>query len=367
MTPTLEAFLEREARERPELDGRAASILLDLAEAFEAIAGAVADAGPRGRLGYLPSSSPHGDRQQQLDVVANDILAAACEASGGIAATVSEEEPEVRVFPGPRPRARHLVAFDPLDGSSNLDVNVTVGSIFSVLRRGDAAVAPAREDFLRPGREIACAGYALYGPATLLVLSLGDGVQGFTLSQRRGGFVLTHPDLRIPEATRDFAVNASNARFWEPPVRRYVDECLAGASGPRGVDTNMRWTASLVADVHRILLRGGVFMYPRDARAHCASGRLRLLYEANPMAFLVEQAGGAASTGRRRVLDLEPEGLHQRVPLVLGSRAEVERLVRYHREDDANGAPFQDPLFNKRSLYALHGAPGLPSEEEPCR
>ena len=190
---------------------------------------------------------------------------------------------------------------------------------------------------------------------------------GFTLDQRRGGFLYTHPDLRIPETTREFAVNASNARFWEPPVRRYVNECLAGTAGPRGADTNMRWIASLVAEVHRILVRGGVFMYPGDARQQGRAGRLRLLYEASPMAFLVEQAGGAASTGRARILDVEPEELHQRIPLVLGSRAEVDRIVRYHREHDANGEPSQDPLFNTRSLYALRGTPGLPSQEEPCR
>jgi fructose-1,6-bisphosphatase len=365
--PTLEAFLEQEARRTPGAERALAALLGELVPAFEAIAAAVADAGVRGRLGDAASSNSHGERHKKLDLVANEILARACERGGHAAGLVSEEEPEPRPFPGADARARHLVAFDPLDGSSNLDVNVTVGSIFSILRRGDSAAAAAREEFLRPGREQVCAGYALYGPATMLVLSVGRGVHGFTLDPRGGDFVLTHPDLRIPEASREFAVNASNARFWEPPVRRYVSECLAGRAGPRGADFNMRWIASLVAEVHRILVRGGVFLYPRDGKRPARAGRLRLLYEASPMAFLVEQAGGAASTGRERILDVEPAELHQRVPVVLGSRAEVERLVRYHREHDANGEPFQDPLFNVRSLYAPQGAPGLPAEEEPCR
>jgi fructose-1,6-bisphosphatase len=365
--PTLEEFLDGEVRFTPGADRAVASLVLDLVPAFQSIAAAVADAGIRGRLGDAATSNAGGDRQKTLDLVANDIVISACEAGGHAAGVVSEEEAEVRVFGGASARARHLVAFDPLDGSSNADVNVTVGSIFSVLRRPDAGVLPAREDFLRSGRELVCAGYALYGPATMLVLSLGHGVHGFTLDQRGGGFRLTHPDLRIPEVTREFAVNASNARFWEPPVRRYVNECLAGTGGPRGADTNMRWIASLVAEVHRILVRGGVFLYPRDARQQGRSGRLRLVYEASPMAYLVEQAGGAASTGRTRLLDVAPADLHERVPLVLGSRSEVDRLVRYHQEHDANGEPFQDPLFNTRSLYALRGTPGLPSQEEPCR
>lgn len=367
MISTLEEFLDGEVRLTPGVDRAVASLVLDLAPAFESIAGALADAGVRGRLGDAATSNSHGERQKKLDLVANDVVTAACEAGGHVAASVSEEERDARVYAGASARARHLVAFDPLDGSSNADVNVTVGSIFSVLRRADGGAAPARGDFLRPGRELVAAGYALYGPATMLVLSLGRGVHAFTLDQRRGGFLYTHPDLRIPEATREFAVNASNARFWEPPVRRYVNECLAGTAGPRGADTNMRWIASLVAEVHRILVRGGVFMYPADARQQGRAGRLRLLYEASPMAFLVEQAGGAASTGRARILDVEPAELHERIPLVLGSRAEVERIVRYHREHDANGEPFQDPLFNTRSLYALRGTPGLPSQEEPCR
>jgi fructose-1,6-bisphosphatase I/sedoheptulose-1,7-bisphosphatase/fructose-1,6-bisphosphatase I len=177
-------------------------------------------------------------------------------------------------------------------------------------------------------------------------------VHGFTLDRGFGEFILTHPDMRIPEDTREFAINTSNERFWEPPVKRYVSECLAGSTGPRGADFNMRWIASLVAEVHRILMRGGLFMYPRDTKDPAKPGRLRLLYECNPMAMIVEQAGGAASTGRGRILDLQPEGLHQRVPVILGSRAEVERIALYHQEhDEGIDQPFVSPLFNVRSLF----------------
>jgi fructose-1,6-bisphosphatase len=364
---TLESFLEQETRRTGALDPALAALVLDLAAGLEAVAVAVAEAGLRGRLGDAATSNSHGERQKTLDLVANELLTSACGRGGNAAAVLSEEESEPRLLGAQDRRARHVVTFDPLDGSSNVDVNVTVGSIFSILRPRDGGAPPARADFLRAGHAQVCAGYALYGPATVLVLSVGRGVHAFTLDPRGGGFRLTHADLRIPEATREFAVNASNARFWEPPVRRYVAECIAGAAGPRGADWNMRWIASLVAEVHRILVRGGVFMYPRDAKQPGRAGRLRLLYEASPMAFLVEQAGGAASTGRARILDLQPGDLHQRVPLVLGSRGEVERLVRYHREHDVNGEPFQDPLFNTRSLYAVRDVPGLPGREEPCR
>jgi fructose-1,6-bisphosphatase I/sedoheptulose-1,7-bisphosphatase/fructose-1,6-bisphosphatase I len=243
-------------------------------------------------------------------------------------------------------------------------VNVAVGSIFSILPPGRAGESAA---FLRRGAEQVCAGYALYGPSTMLVLTCGDGVHGFTLDPRTRAFVLTHPALRIPAEADEFAVNASNERFWEPPVRRYVAECLAGRTGPRGVDFNMRWIATFVAEVHRILMRGGVFLYPRDLKQPARAGRLRLLYEANPMALVVEQAGGAASTGRARLLEVVPEALHARVPVILGSRDEVERLVRYHREHDELGVPFRDPLFNTRCLFEDCGTPPGAAGEAPCR
>jgi fructose-1,6-bisphosphatase I/sedoheptulose-1,7-bisphosphatase/fructose-1,6-bisphosphatase I len=229
---------------------------------------------------------------------------------------------------------------------------VSVGSIFSVLQCPDGADVTDAGAFLQPGTQQLCAGYAIYGPSTMIVLTVGRGVHGFTLDRGFGEFVLTHPELAIPAETREFAVNTSHERHWEPPVQRYVSECVAGKSGPRGADFGMRWIASLVAEVHRVLIRGGLFMQPRDTRDPADAGRLRLVYEANPMAMLVEQAGGAASTGRQRLLDLQPESLHQRVPVILGSRDEVARIERYHREHDAGlDRPFESPLFRERSLY----------------
>jgi len=284
--------------------------------------------------------------------MANDIFLRTNEWGGHLAAMASEELAAVYPIPAQHPRGRYLLAFDPLDGSSNIDVNGTVGSIFSVLRCAEGVTAPAAKDFLQPGTEQACAGYAIYGPTTMLVLTLGHGVHGFTLDRELGEFMLTHPDLRIPAATSEFAINTSNQRFWEPPVKRYISECLAGASGPRAKDFNMRWIASLVAEVHRILMRGGLFLYPKDSKDPASAGRLRLLYEANPMALLIEQAGGAASTGRGRILEIEPDELHQRVPVILGSKDEVGRIERYHGEHERGvDQPFTSPLFNERSLF----------------
>jgi fructose-1,6-bisphosphatase I/sedoheptulose-1,7-bisphosphatase len=244
------------------------------------------------------------------------------------------------------------LVFDPLDGSSNIDVNVSVGSIFSVLRAADATAeggALTEADFFQPGTAQVAAGYALYGPTTMLVLSVGNGVAGFTLDPVMGEFMLTHPELRVPEDTNEFAINASNSRFWEAPVKRYVDECLAGKTGPRGKDFNMRWIASMVAEAHRILMRGGVFMYPRDTKDPSKPGRLRLLYEANPVGFIMEQAGGRASTGREAMLTVQPSSLHQRIGLVFGSKNEVERIERYHAEPTKQDS--FAPLFAERSLF----------------
>jgi fructose-1,6-bisphosphatase len=274
-----------------------------------------------------------------------------CEWGGLVAGMASEELDEPYPVPPEFERGRYLLVFDPLDGSSNTDVNVSVGTIFSVLRH-DRAETPTGADFLRPGREQVAAGYAIYGPATMLVLSVGKGTHGFTLDREIGNFILTHPNLAIPEDTGEFAINTSNSRFWEPPVHRYVTECQAGRAGERGRDFNMRWIASMVAEVHRILMRGGVFMYPKDTKDPGKPGRLRLLYEANPIAMLVEQAGGRASTGRQRLLDVRPLALHQRVPVIVGSRHEVERIERYHAEfDNGTDKPFISPLFNERSLF----------------
>jgi fructose-1,6-bisphosphatase len=347
---TIHKFIIEEQRKVPGATGELSAVLADLVSAFKAIAAAVGKGGLAGLLGDAPGSNAGGDRQKTLDLVANELLLRSCEWSGHVAGMASEELEEVHECRAQRTYGKYVLVFDPLDGSSNLDVNVSVGTIFSILRRRSAGPLVARE-LLDPTLEQVCAGYAIYGPSTMLVLTLGQGVHGFTLDREVGEFVLTHRDLRIPAETREFAVNASNERFWEPPVQRYVSECLAGRAGPRGEDFNMRWIASLVAEVHRILVRGGVFMYPRDTKTPARAGRLRLLYEARPMAMLVEQAGGVASTGRERLLEVRPGELHQRVPVILGSRAEVERIVHYHREHDENGQPFSDPLFNVRTLF----------------
>jgi fructose-1,6-bisphosphatase len=266
---------------------------------------------------------------------------------------VSEEMDQPYQIPPEYPRGKYLLAFDPLDGSSNIDINAPVGSIFSVLKAPHGAqFQPTTKDFLQPGSQQLCAGYAIYGTTTMLVFTIGRGVHGFTLDRGFGEFILTHPDMMIPQEASEFAINASNERFWEPPVKRYVVECLAGSGGPRGKDFNMRWIASLVAEVHRILIRGGLFMYPKDSKDAAKHGRLRLLYEANPMAMIVEQAGGAASAGRMRILDMVPENLHQRVPVILGCKTEVERIERYHLEHDHGlDRAYSSPLFNERSLF----------------
>jgi fructose-1,6-bisphosphatase len=290
-----------------------------------------------------------GEEQMVLDVLANDILLECCDDSDQLCGMVSEELADPCRTTR---RGRYLLLVDPLDGSSNINVGMVTGTIFSILRAPAGVLDPWIGDFLQPGANQVAAGYALYGPATQIVLTWGAGTHGFTLDRESGEFLLTHPNMRVPESTREFAINASNRRFWEPPVRQYVDECLEGVAGPRGGDFNMRWIASLVAEVHRILIRGGIFMYPRDTKDFTKPGRLRLLYEANPMAMLVEQAGGLASTGRQRLLDLVPQSLHQRVPVVIGSRREVERVVGYYEAyDRGEDIVFETPLFHGRSLY----------------
>jgi fructose-1,6-bisphosphatase I len=289
--------------------------------------GALAEGG--GVLGEAGSDNVQGEAQKKLDVLSNDILLEANEWGGHLAAMASEEMDHPHPIPGRYPKGEYLLLFDPLDGSSNIDVNVSIGTIFSVLRCPEGAEAD-ENSFLQPGTAQVAAGYALYGPTTLLVLTLGNGVHCFTLDREQGSFVLSQENLRVPEDTKEFAINMSNQRHWEAPVQRYVDELLAGKEGPLGKDFNMRWVGSMVADVHRILCRGGIFMYPLDSKTASKGGKLRLLYEANPMSLLVEQAGGAASTGRQRMLDVQPTALHQRVPVILGAKNEVERVVGYH-------------------------------------
>jgi len=327
------------------------ALLVDVAAAVKAIASMTAKGALGGYLGEHGGKNVQGEAQQKLDVLAHEVMIRSCEWGGLLAGMVSEELAEPYPIPTEYARGRYLLVFDPLDGSSNADVNVSVGTIFSVLRH-DGSEPPAVTDYLQPGMQQVAAGYAIYGPATMLVLTVGKGTHGFTLDREIGNFILTHPDLEIPAETSEFAINTSNTRFWEPPVHRYVTECEAGKSGVRGRDFNMRWIASLVAEAHRILMRGGVFMYPKDTKDQSKQGRLRLLYEANPVSLLIEQAGGRATTGYQRVMEVKPESLHQRVPLILGSRREVERIERYHAEYQSGAdRPFISPLFNERSLF----------------
>lgn len=351
---TLSKFLLDQLQNGPGADadgGLLAGLLIDVAAAVKAISALTGKGALGGFYGTAGAQNVHGEEQKKLDVQADEAVIDHCEWAGLLAGMASEENEEPVQIPAEFPRGPFLLVFDPLDGSSNIEMNVSVGTIFSVLRH-PGSQPPRTADFLQPGTRQVAAGYAIYGPATMLVLTVGKGTHGFTLDREVGNFVLTHPNVRIPEQTSEFAINTSNERFWEPPVQRYVAECKAGASGIRGRDFNMRWIASMVADVHRILMRGGVFMYPRDFKDPSKPGRLRLLYEANPIAFIVEQAGGAASTGRGRLLDVVPDGLHQRIPVILGSSSEIERIERYHAEhDDGTDKPFQSPLFKERSLY----------------
>jgi fructose-1,6-bisphosphatase I len=283
-------------------------------------------------LGALESENVQGEVQKKLDVISNEILLEANEWGGHLAAMASEEMEDIHPIPNRYPKGEYLLVFDPLDGSSNIDVNVSIGTIFSVLKAPEGMAEPTEQDFLQPGAKQVAAGYAVYGPQTLLVLTTGNGVNCFTLDREMGSWVLTQRNMQIPAKTKEFAINASNQRHWHAPVQRYIGELLAGSTGPRGTDFNMRWIASMVADVHRILNRGGIFMYPADLRDPSKPGRLRLMYEANPMAFIVEQAGGMATDGKRRILDIQPEKLHQRVPVFLGSRDEVALVTSYHQE-----------------------------------
>ncbi len=349
---TFSKFIIEDQRRMAQPDPQLTALLNDIQTACKHIAAAVAQGRLQQEQAAALAANGQGEEQKPLDLIANEIMLRNCEWGGELCGMLSEEMEAPYAIPRQYPRGEYLLLFDPLDGSSNLDVAVTVGTIFSVLRAPEGMSTPGIEDFLQPGTSQVCAGYALYGPVTMLVVTMGRGVHGFTLDPAIGAFTLTHPDMRIPESSREFAINASNARFWEPPVRRYVDECVKGKTGPRADDFSMRWIACLVAEVHRILVRGGLFMYPRDTRDSTKPGRLRLLYEANPMALLIEQAGGSASTGRARLLDIAPTALHQRIPVVLGSKHEVERLERYHREYDAGeDREFESPLFNVRSLF----------------
>ena len=326
---SLTQFIIEQQRGLPDASGTFSMLLSNIVTACKEISHLVNRGNLVGVLGSAESENVQGEVQKKLDIITNDIMVNALNWTGHLAGMASEEVDDIIAIPAQYPKGKYLALFDPLDGSSNIDVNLTVGTIFSILRCREG-IDPVVEDFLRKGSEQVCAGFVLYGPSTMMVLTTGHGVNGFTLDQDIGEFILTHPSMKIPEETSEFAINMSNQRFWEQPVKRYIEECLQGTEGPREKNFNMRWIASLVAEVYRILTRGGVFLYPYDLRDLSKSGRLRIMYEANPMAFIIEQAGGACSTGRERILDIKPSHIHQRVPLILGSKREVERIVAYH-------------------------------------
>ncbi len=339
-----------ESLRRTERDPELAALLNDVMTACKLISIAVSR-GATEPVRPVQAGIP-GEERKPLDKLANEIMLNVCEFGGQLCGMVSKELPEPYAIPDGFPRGRYLLLFEALEGSSNIDVNMPVGTIFSVLRAADDVIEPKPADFLQPGTQQVAAGYALHGPVAMLVATLGEGVHGFTLEREIGAYVLTHPHMRIPDITREFAIDASLARFWEAPVRRYVEECTEGRSGPRGENFDMRWIASMVAEVHRILIRGGLFMQPRDTREGSGQGRAALMYAANPLAMIVEQAGGAASTGRPRLLEVAPAANHQRPPPFMGSVREVERVADYHAAYD-RGEPlaFVSPLFNTRSLF----------------
>lgn len=353
---TLTQFNIEEQRRHAHATGDLSGLLNDIAIACKVIANCVAKgslAGVLGKHGSQGETNVQGEEQKQLDVISNEVMLRANEWAGHLSGMVSEENEALCPIPGKYPRGKYLLLFDPLDGSSNIDVNISVGTIFSILKSPRAGKVAKLDDFLQPGTKQVCAGFALYGPSTMLVLTTGHGVNGFTLDRDIGEFILTHSLMTIPEDTKEFAINASNERFWEPPVKRYVEECLAGKTGPRAKDFNMRWIASLVAETFRILMRGGVFMYPKDNKDATKPGRLRLLYEANPISFIIEQAGGVATTGRERLMEVLPSELHQRVPFIFGSKNEVDLITRYHADHASGEEPqgFDSPLFGTRSLF----------------
>jgi len=334
---TLTQYLVEQQRSNQALSAEVRLLIEIVSRACKTISHAVSKGALGGVLGSLESENVQGEVQKKLDVMSNEVLLEANEWGGHLAAMASEEMETIHLIPNRYPKGEFLLLFDPLDGSSNIDVNVSIGTVFSVLRA--PASASGREvteqDFLQPGSTQVVAGYAVYGPQTMLVLTIGQGVVGFTLDREMGSWIMTSDNMRIPEDTKEFSINMSNMRHWAAPVRKYIDELLAGKSGTRDKDFNMRWIASMVADVHRLLTRGGIFMYPWDSREPNKPGKLRLMYEANPMSMLVEQAGGAATNGEQRILDIQPTALHQRVSVVLGSKNEVERVTRYHHEAKA--------------------------------
>jgi fructose-1,6-bisphosphatase I len=331
MSTSLSRYLVEQQRAKNKIPPELRLLLEVVARACKSISHAVNTGALGGVLGSAHSENVQGEVQKKLDIIANEVLIEANEWGGHLAAMASEEMDSIYLVPNRYPQGEYLLLFDPLDGSSNIDVNVSIGTIFSVLKKTEGSAGVSEADFLQQGSAQVAAGYCVYGPQSSLVLTVGDGVAMFTLDREQGSFVLTQEDVQIPADTQEFAINMSNMRHWAPPVKQYIEDCLAGKAGARGKDFNMRWVASMVADVHRILTRGGVFMYPWDQREPNKPGKLRLMYEANPMAWLIEQAGGAATNGQQRIMDIQPTELHQRVSVFLGSKNEVARITALHQ------------------------------------
>lgn len=325
-------FIIEQQRLHQNSTGEMSGLLNDIVSACKKISHLVNRSGIIGIDGVAGSENIQGEKQKKLDIITNDVMVDHLNWTGHLAAMASEEIENIIQIPANKPKGQYLIAFDPLDGSSNIDINLSVGTIFSILRCPEDITEPTVEHFMQQGTKQLCAGFCVYGPTTMMILTTGQGVNGFTLDRDVGEFILTHPDMMIPKDTAEFAINMSNQRFWEAPVQRYIDECLQGEDGVREKNFNMRWVASMVAEVYRVLTRGGIFMYPLDNKPTTQGGKLRLLYEANPMSFIVEQAGGISSTGYERIMDIQPESVHQRVPVVLGSKNEVERIISYHKK-----------------------------------
>lgn len=332
MQKNLNEFLS-EKLNQTEAQLRLRMVINAIVSSVKQVAEMVESAPLAGQLGKLDNENVQGEQQATLDLLTNDCFVKNLQACEAVAGMVSEELDEAILLAKDTAKPNYLAVFDPLDGSSNIEVNVAVGSIFSVLKAPKNRVTQAA-DFLQKGTQQVLAGYAVYGPSTILVFTFGEGVHCFTLNRANNEFVLTLASMRVAEDTQEFAINASNARFWESPIVQYVAECQAGTTGARAKDFNMRWIASMVADLHRILMRGGVYLYPKDNKLPLKAGRLRLLYELNPMSWIVEQAGGQSSTGRERVLELAPTEIHQRAPIIIGSKNEVERVVSYYQAFD---------------------------------
>jgi len=328
---SLTQYLVEEQRQNNTIPAELRLLIEVVARACKTISHSVGKGALGEVLGTAETENIQGEVQKKLDIISNEILLEANEWGGHLAAMASEEMESIHPIPNRYPKGEYMLLFDPLDGSSNIDVNVSIGTIFSVLKAPEGMDQPTEADFMQAGTKQVAAGYAVYGPQTMLVLTTGNGVNCFTLDREMGSWVLTQRDMQIPATTKEFAINMSNQRHWHAPVQRYVGELLAGDTGPRGTNFNMRWIASMVADVHRILNRGGIFMYPADTRDTSMPGKLRLMYEANPMAFIVEQAGGAATDGQNRIMEIQPHKLHQRVPVFLGSRDEVAVVTGYHK------------------------------------